>query len=82
MFAAQRNGNGNGKGKQSSKNGGGGDSGSTNRDTCQPCKAAKRKSRHKEEQCWILHPHLKPEKFMTPEEKKAKAAMGSQQPHW
>ena len=64
--------NGNDKNKQSVKGGFGG-SDSTNRETCAPCKAVGRKFKHLSAKCWIKFPHLKPEKFMSEQEKKKKA---------
>lgn len=43
-----------------------------NRETCGLCKAAGRKYRHPPAKCWTKFPHLKPEKFMSEEEKKKK----------
>ena len=43
-----------------------------NRETCGLCKAVGRKYRHPSAKCWIKFPHLKPEKFMSEEEKKKK----------
>ena len=40
---------------------------------CDHCK----KHGHKKSQCWILHPHLKPAKFMKDREKRAHKAEGS-----
>ena len=68
MYAAR---NGKGKGKQAASNNSGGSEG--NREICHPCKAAGRKYRHPPAKCWTKFPHLKPEKFMTEEEKKKKA---------
>lgn len=61
-----------GKGKHSTKENHDHDG---HRETCGLCKAAGRKFRHPPAKCWTKFPHLKPEKFMTAEEKKKKAAI-------
>ena len=43
-----------------------------NRETCGLCKAAGRKYRYFSTKCWIKFSYLKPEKFMSEEEKKKK----------
>ena len=75
MYAV-RNGSGKGKGKQSARHHEAGGS-ETNRETCPPCKAAGRKFRHPPAKCWTKFPHLKPEKFMSDEEKKKKAQIAA-----
>lgn len=61
-----------GKDKQPAKKNSGNDN---NRETCPPYKAAGKKFRHPPAKCWTKFPHLKPEKFMTAEEKKKKTAI-------
>ncbi|KAF6238819.1 hypothetical protein HO173_003326 [Letharia columbiana] len=71
-----RNGSDKGKGKQSARHHKTGGS-EANRETCFLCKAAGRKFRHPPAKCWTKFSYLKPEKFMSDEEKKKKAQIAA-----